>query len=177
MTSKILQKLKELDLSKLTEPERQATILEIRNRLDALAAMKPAEPELLLERIEFLKLWHTLASLRVVDVKLDVPPPDPQPKIEPIFAGEEPEPEKEAEAEPEPEAVKNGADVELMPEEAPEKEGGEIDELISVRLIEQGTLRGMRLPAGIVIDVSPVDAEHLIDTGKARLLEEGESRS
>ncbi len=175
MTSKILQKLKELDLSKLTEPERQATILEIRNRLDALAAMKPAEAELLLERIEFLKLWHTLASLRVVDVKLDVSPPDPQPKIEPIFAGDEPEPEKEPE--PEPEAVEAAADAELAPAEAPETKSGEIDEMISVRLIEQGTLRGMRLPAGIVIDVAPEDADHLIETGKARLLEEGESRS
>ena len=173
MTSKILQKLKALDLSKLTEPDRQATILEIKNRLDALAAIKPAEAELLLERIELLKLWHTLASLRVVDVKLDVSPPDPQPKIEPIFAGDEPDPEQE----PEPEAVKAAADVELMPDELPEMIGGEIVEPVSVRLIEQGTLRGMRLPAGIVIDVSPADAEHLIDTGKARLLEEGESRN
>ncbi len=173
MTSQILQKLKALDLSKLTEPDRQAAILEIKNRLAALSAMKPAEAELLLERIEFLKLWHTLASLRVVDVKLDVAPPDPPPQIEPIFAGDEPEavpedPETESEEETTPAAE---------PEEPLDTVGSELAEMISVRLIEQGVLRGMRLPAGIVIDVATEDAEHLIETGKARLLEEGESRS
>ncbi len=165
MSAPVLQKLKSLDLAALTEPERQSAILEAKTQLEVLSAVKNPDADVLAQRIEYLKLWHALAKLRVVDVQNDVAPPDPMPEVERMFPAEIADPETHEEPHDE-----NRTEPEL------DTEGSDIAGFVAVRLIEAGTLRGMRLPMGIVIDVAPEDADHLIETGKARLLEEGEGR-
>ncbi len=153
----VLQKLEALDLSKLTEEERLSSIAEVRVQLDIIAN-SAVTAELLARKIAYLKLWQRLVSLRVKDVKADKPPPHTKLVVERMFPpaeGEEEMPEAPA---PESEPV---------PEEEPEPE---TDGLTKMRLVENATVRGVKLPAGVIIEVEESDARDLLDANKAVLV-------
>lgn len=169
MDTSLAVKIRELDFAALSEPERVALIGDIRARLAHLASMPMPSPEVFHERIELLKQWHGLAQLRVADLIADVPPPPPGTKIDTMFPPEEPEEHVDAEEHvgEEEETAHEAADIVL-----PEDLHAPGESLIPVRLLETGIVNGMRLPAGIVVDVTPEDAAHLLESGKARYPEE-----
>jgi len=153
----VLQKLEALDLSKMTEEERLASIAEVRVQLDIIAK-SAVSPELLARKIAYLKLWQRLVSLRVKDVKADKPPPHIKPVVERMFPPAEGEEEMSECPLPAPEPA-------LEDEPEPETDG-----LTKMRLVENATVRGVKLPAGVVIEVEESDARDLLDANKAVLV-------
>ncbi len=164
MDTSLADKIRELDFAALSEPQRVALIDDIRTRLAHLAAIPAPSPEIFHERIELLKQWHALAQLRVADLIANVPPPPPGAKHGSLFPPEEPEEHAEHEHHVEEEDEMREAAAIVLPED--ERAPGE--DLIPVRLLETGIVNGMRLPAGIVVDVTPEDAAHLLESGKAQ---------
>ena len=164
MDTSLAVKIRELDFARLSEPQRVALIGDIRSRLAHLSAAPSPTPAVFHERIDLLKYWHTLAKLRVVDLIADVDPPAPGTKIETMFP---PEVEEPVEAE-EQHAVEAEPEREIQTIVIPEETPSPGDGFIPVRLLETGIVNGMRLPAGIIVDVSPEDAAHLLETGKAQ---------
>jgi len=163
------ERLEALDLSKLTEEERLAGVAEVRAQLDIIAN-SAVSAELLARKIAYLKLWQRLVSLRVKDVQADKPPPVTKPVVERMFPPAEGEEEEVPPPAPEPEPVEV---------EEPQEED---DGLIKMRLMENATVRGVKLPAGVVIEVEESDARDLLDANKAVLVkgdalpeEEGQS--
>ncbi len=152
-----LERLEALDLSKLTEEERLAGIEEVRAQLDIIAR-SAVSAELLARKIAYLKLWQRLVSLRVKDVQANKPPPTVKPVVERMFPPADDEEEELPPPPPEPE--------EVQVEEPPQEDDG----LIKMRLMETATVRGVKLPAGVVIEVEESDARDLLDANKAVLV-------
>ena len=155
----VLEKLEALDLSNLAEEERLSGILEVRAQLDIIAN-SAISAEVLARKIAYLKLWQRLVSLRVKDVRADKPPPHTRPVVERMFPP--------VEGEVESIVVSENAPPEILVEEVRPPDGG----LIKMRLLEDATVRGVKLPAGVVIEVEQTDARDLLDTNKAILVEE-----
>lgn len=153
----VLEKLEALDLSKMTEEERLSSIAEVRAQL-GIIANSAVSAELLARKIAYLKLWQRLVSLRVKDVKADKPPPHTKLTVERMFPPAEGE-EELAEAPVSPAE-------ELVEEEPPAPETG----LTKMRLMENATVRGVKLQAGVVIEVEESDARDLLDANKAVLV-------
>jgi len=153
----VLERLEALDLSKLTEEERLAGVAEVRAQLEVIAN-SVVSAELLTRKIAYLKLWQRLVSLRVKDVKADKPPPHEKPVVERMF------PASDGEVDPEDEPAP-------PPEEPAVEEPAEVgDGLIKMRLLENATVRGVKLPSGVVIEVEESDARDLLDANKAVLV-------
>jgi hypothetical protein len=167
METSLAVRIREVNLAGLSEPQRVALIGDIRTRLAHLAALPAPDAAIFHERIDLLKHWHALAQMRVADLIADVEPPPPGTKSASMFPPEEIEESAEAEEEfaGEAEPVREGSPQKVAEEEPPPAPG---DGFIPVRLLETGIVNGMRLPAGIVVDVSPEDAAHLLETGKAQ---------
>lgn len=161
--------LSTLDFSNLTEEDRLSSILEIRARLVEQAHTIEPPAQALARRILLLRLWHELVQLRISDVQKDLDPPYEILKTERLF--------------PPVAAGGEGADLTVAPDDhsqalnealkpldakpyAPPSTAGE-EHLVSVKLLEAEMVRGMKLPAGITVDVQPEDADHLIERGKA----------
>ena len=155
----VLEKLEALDLSNLAEEERLSGILEVRAQLDIIAN-SAISAEVLARKIAYLKLWQRLVSLRVKDVRADKPPPHTRPVVERMFPP--------VEGEVESIVVSENTPPEILVEEVRPPDGG----LIKMRLLEDATVRGVKLPAGVVIEVEQTDARDLLDTNKAILVEE-----
>ncbi len=154
----VLEKLEALDLSKLTEVERQSGVTEVRAQLAAIAA-GPRSAEQLARKVAFLKLWQKLLRLRVIDVHNDVPPPSIKPDAVRMFPPGEGE---------------EMIDEAPVPEEVVEEVAAEpvLDGLVKMRLLKPATVKGMKLPEGITIEVEADDARELLDANGAVLVSE-----
>lgn len=161
------ERLAALNLSGLTEEDRIAAVLEIRARLSEQKDRVEAPAQALARRILLLRLWQELVRLRVIDVQNNREPPFEKIETERLFPpveneGEEQEPVLSDQGASFEEALKPLDPKPFVPPEATE------DEIfVSVKLLEAEMVRGMKLPAGIVVDVQPEDADHLIEKGKA----------
>ncbi len=170
-SSSAIEQLAALDFPKMSESDRLSAILEIKAQLEAIKADDHNTQTGSVQTLALLRMWQTLEELRIKDVRKDVPPPNKPLTVSRMFppaivetenleAGEEHE---EGTAHVEDHAI-SASDV-VAPDD---------EKYVSVRLIQSGTLRGVRLPEGIVIDVAGADADHLIETGIARLLTDDE---
>ena len=161
------QRLAALDLGQLTEEDRIAAVLEIRARLQEQKERVEAPAQALARRILLLRLWQELVKLRVVDVQSNRQPPFERISTERLFPPVENDESEPAPVEEHAEAALEQALKPLDPKPfvPPQPEEGEI--LVSVKLLEAEMVRGMKLPAGIVVDVQPEDADHLVEKGKA----------
>ena len=161
-------RLEALDFSGLTEEDRIGAVLEIRARLKEQESQPETPAKALARRILLLQLWHELVQLRVIDVKEDRKPPfeklDTERLFPPVEGSDAADASDEHEAQPVAlaEALKP---LDPKPFVPPQEDAQEI--LISVKLLETEMVRGMKLPAGIVVDVQPEDADHLVEKGKA----------
>lgn len=161
-------RLEALDFSGLTEEDRIGAVLEIRARLKEQEIQPEAPAKALARRVLLLRLWHELVQLRVIDVKNDRKPPFEKLETERLFppvegsdAADTPD-DHDAQPVMLEEALKP-----LDPKPFVPPKDDETELLISVKLLETEMVRGMKLPAGIVVDVQPEDADHLIEKGKA----------
>jgi len=161
------QRLVALDFGQLTEEDRIGAVLEIRARLQEQKERVEAPAQALARRVLLLRLWQELVKLRVVDVQSNRQPPFEHISTERLFP-----PVENDESEPSPieehaEAALEQALKPLDPKPfvPPQPDQNEI--LVSVKLLEAEMVRGMKLPAGIVVDVQPDDADHLVEKGKA----------
>jgi hypothetical protein len=164
------QRLAALDLGQLTEEDRIGAVLEIRARLEEQKERIEAPAQALARRILLLRLWQELVKLRVVDVQSNRQPPFERISTERLFPPVEGEPSEQIALEPNAEAALEQALKPLDPKPFAPPEQDEGQHLVSVKLLEAEMVRGMKLPAGIVVDVQPEDADHLIERGKAVLV-------
>lgn len=161
-------RLEAIKLEGLTEEDRLGAVLEVRARLKEQESHSEAPAQALARRILLLRLWHELVQLRVVDVQKDRKPPFEPISAERLF----PPVESNAEGETAELAPRTGPTLEealkpLDPKPFVPPQIAEEDNLVSVKLLETEMVRGMKLPAGIVVDVQPEDADHLVEKGKA----------
>jgi hypothetical protein len=171
----LVRRFEVIDPSLLSEADRISVVERITAALDELSS-KPKTTKTIALRMQLLGIWHKIAKLRIAHVRQDIDPPDLPVAQSTVF--DEPEPEEASTDAEAPADILPGPAVvadedHLPPEETYRKE----DDLIPVRLIEAGIVNGMRLPAGIVVDVTQVDADHLIESGRARRLDGSEDRT
>lgn len=161
------ERLAALDFGQLTEEDRIAAVLEIRARLQEQKERIEAPAQALARRILLLRLWQELVKLRVVDVQRNRKPPFEPIATDRLFPPVENNETEIQLAEEHAQAALEDALKPLDPKpfQPPAPEDGET--LISVKLLEAEMVRGMKLPAGIVVDVQPEDADHLVEKGKA----------
>ena len=161
------QRLAALDLGGLTEEDRIAAVLEIRARLSEQKDHFELPAQALARRILLLRLWQELVRLRVIDVQQNRTPPFEKIATERLFPPVENEGEEGAPTESDGGASLQEALKPLDPKPFVPPEPSEEEILVSVKLLEAEMVRGMKLPAGIVVDVQPEDADHLVEKGKA----------
>ena len=179
----LLEKLSMLDLSKLSEQQRRVVVVEIKSHLDHFVPEDDPNEAWLGQRVLLLKYWHELVKLRLADVRANVEPPQAPIKLKP-FLTQPPEPPAPVDHETDHDALdSHTVDSEIIPDdhgsinEIPEQESyvplprsqGQED-WVDVMLTEPGIIRGMQLPAGITVTVSPEDGEHIVMHFKGRLL-------
>jgi len=161
MSESAFTRINALELSRLTEPERQAATVEVRGLLDAIAKSGKHDVETLTHKVALLKIWQKLVHMRVLDVARNVPPPHE--KLEatrlypdsPLFDV----------------AAQDGArDVEPNPQE------DESDGLVLVRTLNEGVVQGMRLPAGVTVETSAADAATLVESGLGIIIQRADIR-
>ena len=180
----LLEKLSMLDLSKLSEQQRRVVVVEIKSHLDHFAPDDDPEEAWLNHRVKLLEYWHQLVKLRLADVQANAEPPAAPIKLEPFLTrvDEAPEPlhdnsdddehlEHRSEIASEEEvahghrSIGEQADAYVPLPRAPGQE-----DWVDVILTEAGIIRGMQLPAGITVTVSPEDGEHIVEKFKGKIL-------
>ena len=161
------ERLAALDLGGLTEEDRIAAVLEIRARLSEQKDRVELPAQALARRILLLRLWQELVRLRVIDVQQNRTPPFEKIATERLFPPVEKEGEEAEIIESDGGASLKEALKPLDPKPFIPPEPSEEETLVSVKLLEAEMVRGMKLPAGIVVDVQPEDADHLVEKGKA----------
>ena len=161
------ERLAALDLGDLTEEDRIAAVLEIRARLSEQKDRVELPAQALARRILLLRLWQELVRLRVIDVQQNRTPPFEKIATERLFPPVEKEGEEAEIIESDGGASLQEALKPLDPKPFMPPEPSEEETLVSVKLLEAEMVRGMKLPAGIVVDVQPEDADHLVEKGKA----------
>lgn len=161
------ERLAALDLGGLTEEDRIAAVLEIRARLSEQKDRVELPAQALARRILLLRLWQELVRLRVIDVQQNRTPPFEKIATERLFPPVEKEGEEAEIIESDGGASLQEALKPLDPKPFMPSEPSEEETLVSVKLLEAEMVRGMKLPAGIVVDVQPEDADHLVEKGKA----------
>lgn len=179
----LLEKLSMLDLAKLSEEQRRVVVVEIKSHLDHFIPDDDPEEAWLSHRVKLLGYWHQLVKLRLADVQANAEPPAAPIKLEPFLTrvDEPPEPlhddrdgdehlEHRGKSASEEEAhghrsVVEQADVYVPLPRAPGQE-----DWVDVVLTEAGIIRGMQLPAGITVTVSPEDGEHIVEKFKGKIL-------
>ena len=161
------ERLAALDLGGLTEEDRIAAVLEIRARLSEQKDRVELPAQALARRILLLRLWQELVRLRVIDVQQNRTPPFEKIATERLFPPVEKEGEEAEIIESDGGASLQEALKPLDPKPFMPPEPSEEETLVSVKLLEAEMVRGMKLPAGIVVDVQPEDADHLVEKGKA----------
>ncbi len=180
----LLEKLSMLNLSKLSEQQRRVVVVEIKSHLDHFVPDDDPEEAWLSHRVKLLEYWHQLVKLRLADVRANVEPPAAPIKLEPFltYVDEPPEPlhhdidgeahlEHHGEIASEEEAAHGHRSVDKQADAyvpLPRSPGQE--DWVDVILTEAGIIRGMQLPAGITVTVSPEDGEHIVEKFKGKIL-------
>ncbi len=77
----LLAKFESLDLLKLKEAERLAFIVQVKAELGKMQALDDLSTDEAGQKIQLLKIWTTLAQLRVRDIQKDLPPPHTVPRL------------------------------------------------------------------------------------------------
>jgi hypothetical protein len=161
MAESAFTRINALDLSRLTEPERQAATVEVRGLLDAIAASGNHDVETLTHKVALLRIWQKLVHMRVLDVARNRPPPHEKPEATRLFPDS---PLFEA-AVSENVAVSNA--------DQPESEASGF---VIVRTLHEGVVHGMRLPAGVTVETSPEDAASLVESGVGMIIQRADMR-
>ena len=161
MTDSAFTRINALELSRLTEPERQAATVEVRALLEAIALSGKHDVVTLTQKVALLKIWQKLVHMRVLDVARNRPPPHE--KLEatrlypdsPLFD----------------ETLHEGARV-IEASLQEEKSDG----LVLVRTLNEGVVNGMRLPAGVTVETSAEDAVTLVESGLGIIIQRADIR-
>jgi len=150
MTENAFTRINGLDLSRLTESERQAATVEVRGLLDEIAKSGKRDVETLMQKVALLKIWQKLAHMRVLDVASEVPPPHEKPEAVRLFPGT---------------PLFNTQEDVIVEVASIEQQTEFSSELVIVRTLQEGVVQGMRLPAGVTVETSPEDAASLVESG------------
>ncbi len=161
MAESAFARINALDLSRLTEPERQAATVEVRGLLDAIADSGKHDVETLTHKVALLKIWQKLVHMRVLDVARNVSPPHERPEASRLFPDS---PLFEVAADESPVV----AEVDQLDEES--------SGLVIVRTLQEGVVHGMRLPAGVTVETSPEDAASLVESGVGMIIQRADMR-
>jgi hypothetical protein len=154
-----LEKLLGVNLSRLTETGRIQHIALVRDAVDALARLEAPGAEALANRIKLLRIWTKLVNMRVEHVRRDGPPPEHHPAAR----------RRKERAHV---VLKSKQETDALAQEQVKAEIADAGPtLVKLRLIEAGVVKGVRLPAGILIEVEPHDAEDLLESKKAERVE------
>ena len=148
-----INKLEALDLSKLSEEERLSAIAEVRALITEMSDGKRTDALLLERKLALLRLWQRLVQMRIADIKDDKPPPEVKPDVTRMFA-----------ADVEPEPVEPPAAAAPAPPPTSKRKGAA---QVSVKLTEEAVIKGKTHAADTVIQVSRKEADGLIESGKA----------
>ena len=155
-----VKKILGADISTLSEAGRIAHIALVRDAVASLSRVQNPEPAILADRIRLLRMWNALVKLRAAYVREDGPPPDE--RAAPY--------RKRAPGEIIQDAANAGSRARSARASAAPGSDGEGSSLVKLRLVKAGLVRGVSLPAGILIEVEPHDAEELIESGTAERL-------
>ena len=150
-----INKLEALDLSKLSEEERLSAIAEVRALITEMSDGKRTDALLLERKLALLRLWQRLVQMRIADIKDDKPPPEVKPDVTRMFA---------ADVEPEPVEAPAAAPAAPAP---PPTSKRKVAAQVSVKLTEEAVIKGKTHAADTVIQVSRKEADGLIESGKA----------
>jgi len=85
MAESAFTRINALDLSRLTESDRQAATVEVRGLLDAIAESGKHDVETLTQKVVLLKIWQKLVHMRVLDVARNISPPHEKPEAKRLF--------------------------------------------------------------------------------------------
>ena len=149
-----INKLEALDLSKLSEEERLSAIAEVRALITEMSDGKRTDALLLERKLALLRLWQRLVQMRIADIKDDKPPPEVKPAVTRMFA---------ADVEPEPVEAPAAPAAPAPPPASKRKAAAQV----SVKLTEEAVIKGKTHAADAVIQVSRKEADGLIESGKA----------
>ena len=151
-----------LDLSSLSETERQAATVEVRAQLDHIVQSGKHDVETLARKVSLLKIWQKLIHLRVLDVARNVAPPNERPDQVRLY----------------PEASLSD-----QPTENPQSDDSSSDadsasnsNIVLVRTLAEGVVQGMRLPAGVTVETSPEDADSLVASGIGMIIQKSDMK-
>lgn len=147
------------DLSSFTEMDRIAHVAKVRDALDAISNAKRPTADQLAKKIKLLRLWCVLVKLRVESVRVNEPPPEHQASVKRTIVKTKGKKNGGREEARNKQIVKM-QDDDLVP---PKIDSGRVE----LRLLEAGMVRGVMLPAGIVIEVEAHDAGELLDSKMA----------
>lgn len=173
-----------LDLSKLSEQQRRVVVVEIKSHLDHFVPDDDPEEAWLSHRVKLLEYWHQLVKLRLADVQANTEPPAAPIKLEPFLTRVD-EPPEALHDDSDDDEHHDKIDTEVAGTHGqrpvdeqrdgyvplPRAEGQE--DWVDVILTEAGIIRGMQLPAGITVTVSPEDGEHIVEHFKGKILTPG----
>ncbi len=156
MAESAFSRISALDLSRLTETERQSATVEVRALLDAIDKGSKSDVHGIAQKLGLLKIWQKLVHLRVVDVARNVAPPREKPANGRLF----------------PDSPLFEEDI-IPAEEGFEVEFGETphSDLVLVRIIKEGVVQGMRLPTGVTVETSIADATSLVESGLGMVIQ------
>ncbi len=161
MSESAFTRINALELSRLTEPERQAATVEVRGLLDAIAGSGKHDVETLTHKVALLKIWQKLVHMRVLDVSRNVPPPHEKLEAKRLYPDS---PLFDV-------AAEQGARDEAASLQEDESNG-----LVLVRTLTEGVVQGMRLPAGVTVETSAADAETLVESGLGIIIQRADIR-
>jgi hypothetical protein len=151
-----VKKILAADISAFSEDERIAHVAVIRSAVEYLSRVTEPGPAVLNDRIRLLRMWNALVNLRVDHVRSDGEPPGT--RAEPY--------KKRARGEqgsaPGSSQRSAGARASVAGASAETGIG-----LVKLKLVKDGVVRGVNLPAGMLVEVEPHDAEELLESGKA----------
>ena len=150
MAESAFTRINTLDLTRLTEPDRQAATVEVRGLLDAISESGKHDVETLTQKVALLKIWQKLVHMRVLDVARNVPPPSEKLEAKRLF--------------PDSELFDGPVVKDVLAPNAHDKVE-EASDFVIVRTLHEGVVHGMRLPAGVTVETSPEDAASLVESG------------
>jgi len=151
-----VKKILAADVSAFSEDDRIAHVAVIRSAIEYLSRVAQPGPTVLSDRIRLLRMWNALVNLRVAHVRSDGQPPET--RAEPYKKrprGEQGPAQGTSARSGSARATVAGASAEAGAD------------LVKLKLVKDGVVRGVNLPAGMLVEVEPHDAEELLESGKA----------
>ena len=157
--SEAFKLIQDLDLSSLSETDRQAATIEVRAQLDYITQSGKHDVETLARKVSLLQIWQKLVHLRVLDIARNVKPPFEKPNIGRLY----PEASME-ELSDHVDQINSTDNSDMLPG----------SEMVLVRTLQEGDVHGTSLPAGVTVETSLVDAETLVASGLGIIIQRSE---